>query len=128
MCSLWVLLAGGGANSDNNVVKTSGSLVHAGSPHTPHEAEPGDHSVQSVYLEHSLDDHDLIVMRTMSDWSDGGSGARGSASNSLGPAYSGKRSTPLPQIAEGEAGEHEAPGGPVVDVAAATQQHRLHEH
>jgi hypothetical protein len=126
-----------GRNSNGN----RSPLVGAGIPHgtaaaAAAAAAAGDRP-QSVYLEHSLDDSDVLVMRTMSDWSQ--DEVDGSSSSSLleqqqqqqgeqmlrgpGGSYPRSRSQKMPQIDEGE-GEASGDEGEQQQSEAQQQQQR----
>jgi hypothetical protein len=128
-----LLSVAAGRNSNGN----RSSLLAVGLPHgaaaAAAAAAAGDRS-QSVYLEHSLEDSDVLVMRTMSDWSQdevdgsllkqqqglGLAGGLGGASSTLEQqqqsdmlrpgerSYHRSRSQMMPLIEEGEGeGRHE---------------------
>lgn len=86
--------------------RTAATTVAPGTPHQQGQAAQqqqlpsGPDAEQSVYLEHSIEDSDVIVMRTMSDWS--GSGAAPPVASSFGRD---RRTVIMPQIAEAADGE-----------------------
>jgi hypothetical protein len=130
-----------GRNSNGN----RSPLLRVGFPHgaaaAAAAAAAGDRP-QSVYLEHSLEDSELLVMRTMSDWSQ--DEVDGSASQALelqqqqgdqmlqqqmrtgGGSYHRSRSQKMPLIeeGEGEAGSEEQEEKEVEGEARPQQQHQ----
>uniref|UniRef100_A0A383VFW0 Protein kinase domain-containing protein n=1 Tax=Tetradesmus obliquus TaxID=3088 RepID=A0A383VFW0_TETOB len=120
-------LAAAGRNSNSNHSPMLGVGLPAAAAAAA-AAAAGLERPGSVYLEHSLEDSELLVMRTMSDWSHEGQqhddphGSAGGSSSSMleqqqqqpGGSYHRSRSTKMPQIdeVEGEAGsEGEGEGG-----------------